>query len=450
MDFAFFRVFEIFVANKGSIGQFLCVAKRSKFTPKETPSGWCLNVPAAFTTSGKRERWFFKTKKLAEEAAEPLRVRRDEFGTKWKSASPSEVENVTKAEELLAPWNKGVVQALTEYVEVLAVLKPWNVSPIAAARAAAKAAESEASSQTMAKAWVAFLATKRGKADGTLKGYRQLRMSMEGHFGADRRLAGIAGPDLEAFLSATTKGKGTHRNAKLRYLRAFWSWCARAPRQWCQVAAVEMLEAVEIRHGDTVVLTPEMVRTLFSTAEAKFPALVPWLALSIFAGLRQAEIERLKPDEITSEGITVSARNKTGRRHISMPPPLAAWLKAYPIGERVLPEDFEAQKDRLRRLAGWRVEVPRMKKPNPELPLWPQNVLRHTAASVALGVGKPIDTLIFEHGHSGGVNTLKKHYLGVMTRAVAERIWRTGPGGKQLPLHTEVERNKSSDKKKTS
>ena len=433
MILAIFRIYTNYVANKGRIGQFFPVAKRSRFTPKETPSGWCLNVPAAFTTTGKRERWFFKTKKLAEEAAEPLRTRRDEFGTQWKNASPSEVENLAKAMELLAPWNKGVVQAVSEFAEVLAVLKPWGITPVAAAKMAAKQAKHEASSQSMAKAWTAFLATKSSKAEGTLKGYRQLRKSMEDHFGREKGLSRIGGTELESFLSATTKGKGAHRNARLRYLRAFWAWCSKPPRTWCAPEAAEMLEAVDVRQGDTIVLAPEKVRTLFKVAEKVFPDLVPWLGLSIFAGLRQAEIERLKPSEITAEGITVSARNKTGRRHIAMPPPLAAWLEAHPIKKSVLPADFAVQKDRLRRLAGWRVEAQGMRKPSLKLPLWPQNVLRHTAASVALGIGKPIDTLIFEHGHSGGVNTLKKHYLGVMTRAVAEKIWRNGPKGKDLP-----------------
>ena len=49
----------------------------------------------------------------------------------------------------------------------------------------------------------------------------------------------------------------------------------------------------------------------------------------------------------------------------------------------------------------------------------PQNALRHTAASVALALGKPLESLIFEHGHSGGTEMLRKHYIGRMPKKEA-------------------------------
>ena len=61
------------------------------------------------------------------------------------------------------------------------------------------------------------------------------------------------------------------------------------------------------------------------------------------------------------------------------------------------------------------------------------NALRHTAASSALALGKPIETLIFEHGHAEGVTTLKAHYIGKMTRKEAVAISSIGPGGTKLP-----------------
>jgi hypothetical protein len=33
--------------------------RQTKFKPKQTPDGWRINVPAKFTESGKRERYFY-------------------------------------------------------------------------------------------------------------------------------------------------------------------------------------------------------------------------------------------------------------------------------------------------------------------------------------------------------------------------------------------------------
>jgi hypothetical protein len=93
----------------------------------------------------------------------------------------------------------------------------------------------------------------------------------------------------------------------------------------------------------------------------------------------------------------------------------------------------------VRRLAGWKVwcELIEPHEAPEELPEWPQNALRHTAASVALALGKPIETLIFEHGHAEGVTTLKAHYIGKMTKKEALAISSIGPKG--IKLQTNVE-----------
>lgn len=59
-----------------------------------------------------------------------------------------------------------------------------------------------------------------------------------------------------------------------------------------------------------------------------------------------------------------------------------------------------------------------------------QNALRHTSASVAVALKKPLPYLLFEHGHTGGEETLKKHYLGLMPKPQAQAIWALAPDKK--------------------
>jgi integrase len=190
------------------------------------------------------------------------------------------------------------------------------------------------------------------------------------------------------------------------------------------------------------VLTAEECRALLETAEKHYPECVPAFAISLFTGIRNAELERLEPEDITPDGITLSADStKTNRRRfIEMPAPLTAWLRAYPIDETVLPANWFRKEKAVRRKAGWRVWCNLCDPPGaPEdFPDWPDNGLRHTHASVMVALGKPLDSLTFEFGHSGGAAVLKSHYVGVMTKAEAIKIWSIGPNGTVVPIIEEV------------
>lgn len=54
-----------------------------------------------------------------------------------------------------------------------------------------------------------------------------------------------------------------------------------------------------------------------------------------------------------------------------------------------------------------------------------------------VALGKPLESLTFEFGHSGGAAVLKSHYVGVMTKKDAEKIWTLGPNGTTVPLEEE-------------
>jgi integrase len=208
---------------------------------------------------------------------------------------------------------------------------------------------------------------------------------------------------------------------------------------------VDHLEPKKTVRQPIGVLYTEECRKLLHTAEEHFPECVAGFALSLFAGIRQSELKRLDPEDFTDEGFVVSAVESTKVRHrrfIQITPTLEAWLKDYPITETVLPSNWDRKSKAVRRLAGWRVWsdlVPRMdfdppleESPPESLPEWPDNALRHTHASVAIATGKPLENLIFEFGHSGGVKTLKSHYVGVMPKKVALEILALGPKGTKV------------------
>jgi integrase len=222
-------------------------------------------------------------------------------------------------------------------------------------------------------------------------------------------------------------------------VRAIWNWCAKPPRKWCDTEAIKHLDSKGTVTAEVGTLTAAQAAKLLQTAENHLPDCVPAFAIAIFTGMRQQEIDRLTPGDITGEGITVPATSaKTKRRRfVQMPEPLAAWLIAYPVGESVTPSNWSRKEKAVRRLAGWKVWSdhvctmgfkPAMDATPPDdLPEWPQNALRHTAATVSIALGKPIEQLTFEHGHVGGLEMLRRHYVGAMPKAEALKIWALRP-----------------------
>ncbi len=398
------------------------MAKTAKFTPVKTSKGnWRLSIPPKYSLSSKREQHFFKTQALALAAAADLKSKRDEFGTQAKSISPSLAEMATSAAKRLEPYGVTITDVVNRFVE--AEIRNRASVPIEFALAQ-------------------FRAAKDGRSDSQTLAYKMMAERMAEDF-PGRSMASITGTEIAEHIEARTGGLSAF-NQRLSLICAFVRWSAKPPREWCKTSIIEHIERKETVSGHIGTLTAEQCRGIMSAAETHFPECVAPFAIALFTGMRQKEIVRLQPGDITADGITVPATSsKTKRRRfIAMPEPLAAWLKAYPIGETVVPPNWIRKEKAVRRLAGWKVwsdlvpsmefDPPMAAEPPKDAPEWIDNGLRHTAATVALALGKPIEQLVFEQGHSGGLNVLRNHYIGQMNKKEALAIWTIGPHGEKL------------------
>lgn len=395
------------------------MAKPTRFTPKQTTFGWRLNIPPKFSETGKRQQLHYPTKEKATAAAAKLKVQRETFGAQVTAIAPSIAEAATAAIRLLEPLGIGLLDAVSRFVE----METRNRASV-----------------SVADAVTAFRATGDEWSKSQSTAYKLRGEKLTAAF-PDRMIATITGEELQKHLTDTTNGPGGF-NQNLRLVRTIWNWSAKPPRKWCDTEAIKHLDAKKTVSAEIGTLTAAQAATLLQTAEKHLPECVPAFAIALFTGMRQQEIDRLTPGDITAEGITVPATSaKTKRRRfVQMPEPLAAWLKAYPIGETVTPANWSRKEIAVRRLAGWKVwsnHVPTMKldppmeaTPPDNLPEWPQNALRHTAANVSIALGKPIEQLTFEHGHVGGLEMLRRHYVGAMPKAEALKIWALRPEAK--------------------
>jgi len=408
------------------------VARTPKFTFKNTPRGWQVNVPATLAASGKRERQFFETRDKAKAAATALREKFQEHGAAASIIRPALAEDASRA---------------------AAILEPWGASLLEAAKAFAAIREREAASKLLgeaAESWWEWLLSperetqvKARPRPRTLQGYRQIKAKLVAALG-ERLLATITVDDLQAVITPPgtppTMAASNHRCA-----RVFWNWAA--SKGWCRADVITGVQTRKPdRSGEIAILTVPEVAKLLAVAEEHFPQAAPSYAIQLFAGVRPAELRRLNAEHVTDEGIELGASTtkKRSRRHIVPSKTLAAWLARYPFKPC---KNWKRVDDACRWLAGWDVTPPAgmveadvVKKTKKAVrPPWPQNAIRHTHATYSVTAGVEIETLLFEFGHTASPEVLRAHYKGVASKKAALAFFALRPGGVKAPAAANFE-----------
>jgi integrase len=374
-----------------------------KFQFRKTASGWMVNVPATLSESGKRERHFHKTRDEAKEHASSLREKYASHGAGAAAIRPALAEDAARAMEILEQWGLSLTQA-AQRVD-----------------AEMKKKEASVSFEEAGKAWVESL---DGLRDRSIKSYEvtlnRLTAALSG-----RVLSTIPAEEIAAAIQQNGVASAT-QSLHRRNARAFWFWCAK--KGWCEKDVFDGVPSPR-KSSDKEIefLTPDEACELLLVAEQAYPKAVPMYALALFAGIRAEELRRLDERHVTLEGIDMPAvvTKKGRRRHITPNKTLQAWLQVYPF--RPCP-NWKQVDCAIRRLAGWDVAASMLEcPPEPSRGRWPQNALRHSHATYAIAAGEPLEKLLFEFGHVGGIEVLRKHYVGRATKKQAEEFFSLRP-----------------------
>jgi hypothetical protein len=167
--------------------------KQAKFRPLNTPEGWRLNIPAKLTMSGKRERYFFRTREEALAEAAKLRERRKVFGDNATAISPTLAEQATAAALLLAPFGLSLLEA---------------------AQRVADAEMAKRASVSVSQALEAFTKAKEGKSNKQVQAIAHLSKHLRDEFG-ERVLNTLGANEFERHLENRTSGS-TAYNGNMR------------------------------------------------------------------------------------------------------------------------------------------------------------------------------------------------------------------------------------------
>lgn len=162
------------------------------------------------------------------------------------------------------------------------------------------------------------------------------------------------------------------------------------------------------------ILRVKAAAKLMRAAERRDPGLCCWLALSLFCGIRPAEVVKLKKSDILIDqkmAVVGNDASKTRRRRlVAIPDNALSWIKVSGIQTR--PRNLRRRFDRLRKRVGL-------------FRGWPHDAMRHSAASYHIAMHENAPMTALQMGHS--VDVLHRHYKALVTKKDAEAFYAIRP-----------------------
>lgn len=255
--------------------------------------------------------------------------------------------------------------------------------------------------------WVNQTPTLRDRTKKNLRNRLEHFRLRVGH----RAVYQITPDDVDRFLNSRQVSQRSRANDRL-VLSRLMSWCMERPRCWIKSNPVAVVKVEVGELEEPTILTVAQAEALLRAAqETDGGRMVPYLAVGLFAGIRNAELGRLTWEQFNLADGTVrleGRQTKPGKaRVVDLQPNLIAWLKW--CDKRELRDLAYDQRSfaRVREAAGFKD--------------WPVNAIRHTGLSFMLKrLGSFADTAM-----AGGNSEkmLREHYVGRVSAADTERFF---------------------------
>lgn len=239
-------------------------------------------------------------------------------------------------------------------------------------------------------------------------------------------LAAITTESVEEWFAGRSEAP-TARVANTGRLAALFSYAVR--RKWTADNPTRYLERIRIDRKPPFALTPLQAALILDWCRRRKPNQIPFFALAMLAGVRPDEIERLTWKAVNLDDgtltIDAAASKVRLRRVVDLEPVALEWLKwakerggRLPV-KRMTRRRYLAQASRLL-----------------DFKTWPQDCLRHTAASYLLAKHKNAGFVAYQLGNSQRI--LETHYRALVTEKDCAAFWSFTPESprppKPLPL----------------
>lgn len=234
------------------------------------------------------------------------------------------------------------------------------------------------------------------------------------------------------------EGSGpVNKNNDRRALCNFFNWCV--TKKYCGESPMIGINPIEQDDREPEIMPLERVRRLLAAAAAhKDGALVPYVALCLFCGIRpDGEIQRLTWDNIDLEQglVTVSGKMR-GRRvvevvslqdqdaeghKVTLPANVVEWLRPHANKTPLVGSNWRNEFAKVKEAAGYGTPT----EENPKLVPWPTDVMRHTAISYHFALCEHEGKTARWAGNSPDI--IHQHYKGLVKPKDVRAFWSMTP-----------------------
>lgn len=241
-------------------------------------------------------------------------------------------------------------------------------------------------------------------------------------YGAWESMSRLTRTRLESLLTRTCNPKSF--NHYRQYILTFLKWCANKglyPNAMYEDCA--KIETKRVPYKPKNVMDVADVEKVLRWCERQPDAeqLVPYYAVAFFAGIRDAEIRRLRWGDIRFRDGIIRVESPKGAvgvepRIVTLADNLKAWLLKYQLddGEQVAVDGYQFAVRKAKMLSDTGVQ-------------WRRDTTRHTALTAHLAKHRNLAMTADFAGHGANVDTTKRFYLGLMDKADADAYWALMP-----------------------
>jgi integrase len=352
---------------------------------------------------GKRRK-FFKSRAEADAEAKRQRTLLEIHSREAVGLQAGEMSEIISARNKLAEFGKTIREATDFFVDHLQRVRRCKIT-------VAQLAEE-----------VFDAKSKDGLSAKYLSMLRLYFKRFSGDFG-ERPIAGITVEEMDNWLRSLPGSPKTRADYRSN-IGVLFSYAAQ--RRMIDFNPVAFIAKPKLIDRPPDIFAVDELRALLESAHRISPDVLPMLAIGAFAGLREAEIQRLDWSEVdfAREHIEVTAaKAKSARRRIvPIQPNLAAWLYPYAAMKGpVAPEGSREKIDSAFEAA--------------KIVRWPVNGLRHSYASYRLAAIHDAPRVASELGHTTP-QLLYSSYRELVLPSEAERYWNIMPEAKSAKVVT--------------
>lgn len=231
----------------------------------------------------------------------------------------------------------------------------------------------------------------------------------------DKLVSELTAAALTEFFKRGQVSKKSYNNRR-GLIGAFLKYCLQV-RDWIAMNPIDRVpyyRGIGHRRGSAPTLTADQCAEIMQWAEENHGgALVPFIALCLFAGIRpdlyEGEISKLDPKDVRLDTGVIHIEPEVSKvrmkRNITIQPNLAAWLKAYPLDDfPIMPVGFKRLRLKFRKQFALS-----------------HDILRHTFISMFVGKFRSMGDAALQAGNSEAI--IRKHYLDLKSAEEAGQFF---------------------------